>query len=151
MWPSGPHRQKERPNGRGKQSPGPPPHHDVPPDLEAICWSARGPPSPMVCTLMDRSETSVLPEFGHGQWAACLSKGNVRLTHPLHQVSREAEVPNTASSRDLKHKYEVDGRDLIDGHRKYAKQLVFTVTCKINHQHLGYAILLSIRLEIFPP
>lgn len=30
-------------------------------------------------------------------------------------------------------------------------QRSFTVTCKINQQHLSSAILLSISLEIFPP
>lgn len=155
----------ERPNGRGKESPGPLPHHDVPLNLEAICRSARGPhsSSPTVCTLMDHSEMSALTEFGRSQWAACLSKGDVRLTHPLHQASREVEAPNTESHNLIFSCFQLWSKAQVWGrwerfnkwpysfHRKYAKKLVFTVTCKINHQHLGYAILLSIRLEIFPP
>ena len=161
LWP---HHQKERPNGWGKESPRPPPHHDVPLNLEAICWSASGLPSPppMVSTLMDRREMSALPGFGCSQWAACLSKGDVRLTHSPHQASRELEVPNTESHNFVlscfqsRFKAQVwarwgrFSRWSYSFHRKYAKKLIFTVTLKINHQYLGYVILLSIRLEIFP-
>lgn len=53
----------------------------------------------------------------------CLSKGDMRLTHPLnhragmqkHQTQKTPVSSFPVSSHDLNHKYEVDGRDLIDG------------------------------------
>lgn len=153
------HHQKERPTGKGKESLGPESCHNVPPGLEAICLSAGSAHYPSCCLL---SQAIGLFCQTFERQTVCLSKDDMRMTDPLHQVIREVQSPNTQSHNTVLFCFQSQSKPQVWGrwgrfnrwpyncHRRHAKKLVFTVTCLINHQHLGYVILLSFGFEIFP-
>lgn len=155
------HHQKERPTGKGKESLGPEGCHNVPPGLEAIYWSAGGAHYPS-CYLLSEAIGKYLHCQTFKRQTVCLSMGDMRMTHPLHQVTREVQTPKTQSHDTVLFCFQSQSKPQVWGRRgrfnrwpynfrtRHAKKLVFTVTCLINHQHLGYVILLSFGFEIFP-
>lgn len=153
------HHQKERSTGKGKESLGPESCYNVPPGLEAIRLSAGSAHYPSCCLL---SQAIGLFCQTFERQTVCLSKDDMRMTDPLHQVIREVQSPNTQSHNTVLFCFQSQSKPQVWGrwgrfsrwpynfHRRHAKKLVFTVTCLINHQHLGYVILLSFGFEIFP-